>query len=279
MARKLGVRTPLDVNGTYVPAMGLGSIAVSPLDMASAYATLAAGGIYSTPTAIRKVVLPSGKVDTDAKWGVPKRKRVISDGVASVVTDILQDNVLYGTGTRAGFGRPAAGKTGTTDEHADAWFVGYTPQLATAVWMGYTRGEIPMLSVHGIAVSGGSFPAEIWHLYMEPALAALPVRDFAAPVNPVSYEPWHRGPYVLTYDPNPPPTDTETTTDTAGSETTKSPTKPTPPSPPSHAPATPPPPAPSPPPAAPPPPATPPPPAATPPPAPADGGTPLPPDA
>ena len=227
MARKLGVRTPLDVNGAYVPAMGLGSIAVSPLDMASAYATLAAGGIYSTPTAIRKVVLPGGKVDTDAKWGVPKRKRVISDGVASVVTDILQDNVLYGTGTRAGFGRPAAGKTGTTDEHADAWFVGYTPQLATAVWMGYTRGEIPMLSVHGIAVSGGSFPAEIWRLYMEPALAALPVRDFPAPVNPVTYEPWHRGPFVLTYDPNPPATSTDTT-DTEKGDTTKAPTKPSP---------------------------------------------------
>ena len=278
MARKLGVRTPLDVNGAYVPAMGLGSIAVSPLDMASAYATLAAGGIYSTPTAIRKVVLPSGKVDTDAKWGVPKRKRVISDGVASVVTDILHDNVLYGTGVRANFGRPAAGKTGTTDQHADAWFVGYTPQLATAVWMGYTRGEIPMLSVHGIAVSGGSFPAEIWRLYMEPALAALPVRDFPAPLNPVTYEPWHRGPYVLSYDPNA-PTTTDTTTDTTKGDTTKGPTKPVKPPPVSLTPAPPPPPASTPSPAAPPPPpATPPPQAPTPPPPPADGGTPPPPN-
>ena len=69
MARRLGVRSPLEVSGRYVPAMGLGSIAVSPLDMASAYATLAAGGIYSEPTAIRKVVLPNGKEDTDAGWG------------------------------------------------------------------------------------------------------------------------------------------------------------------------------------------------------------------
>ena len=110
MARKLGVRTPLDVNGTYVPAMGLGSIAVSPLDMASAYATLAAGGIYSEPTAIRRVILPDGTEDKEADWGKPRRKRVIPDGVASVVTEILEDNVLYGTGTRAGFGRPGGGQ-------------------------------------------------------------------------------------------------------------------------------------------------------------------------
>lgn len=277
MARKLGVRTPLDVNGTYVPAMGLGSIAVSPLDMASAYATLAAGGIYSTPTAIRKVVLPGGKVDKDARWGVPKRKRVISDGVASVVTDILQENVLYGTGTRAGFGRPTAGKTGTTDEHADAWFVGYTPQLATAVWMGYTRGEIPMESVHGISVSGGSFPAQIWRLYMEPSLAPLPVRDFPEPASPVAYETWSRGPYVLTYDPTPPPPPTETETETEKGETT-APTKP--PSPPSPAKPTPPPPPtpPSPTPPAEEPPAPTPPPPAAPPPPPDDGGTPPPPE-
>ena len=85
-----------------------------------------------------------------------RRTRVLSDGVAAVVTAILEDNVRYGTGTRAALTRPAAGKTGTTDEHADAWFVGYTPGLATAVWMGYTRGEVPMTNVHGISVSGGS---------------------------------------------------------------------------------------------------------------------------
>ena len=86
MARKLGVRSPLEVNGHYVPAMGLGSIAVSPLDMASAYATLAAGGVYSEPTAIRKVVLPNGKEDTEGGLGAPEadardpgRRRVEGD--------------------------------------------------------------------------------------------------------------------------------------------------------------------------------------------------------
>ena len=146
MARKLGVRTPLDVNGAYVPSMGLGSIAVTPLDMASAYATLAARGIYSKPMAITKVVLPKGQEDTKAGWGKPDRKQVISPGVAYEVTKILQDNVLSGTGVAANFGKPAAGKTGTTENHADAWFSGYTPQLEATVWMGYQAGEIPMLT-------------------------------------------------------------------------------------------------------------------------------------
>ena len=219
MARRLGVRTPLDVRGQFVPAMGLGSIAVSPLDMASAYATLAAGGMYSEPTAIRKVVLPSGKLDT--RWASDRRRtRAVPDGVASVVTSILEDNIRYGTGTRAALDRPAAGKTGTTDEHADAWFVGYTPRLATAVWMGYTRGEIPMLDVHGISVSGGSFPAEIWRRFMSPALEGTPVVDFPEPSQPAVFSTWERGPNALSYDPYyvaPTPETTETeTTETTG---------------------------------------------------------------
>ncbi len=212
-ARKLGVRSPLEVGGQYVPAMGLGSIAVSPLDMASAYATLAALGVYSEPTAIRKVVLPSGQEDIAAGWGTPKRTRVIPDWVAAKVTQILEDNVSYGTGVRAAFGRPAAGKTGTTDKHADAWFVGYTPELATAVWMGYASGEIPMQNVHGISVSGGSFPAQIWRLMMERTIGLRPVRDFPEPQTSPVYQPFQRGPLALSYDPlYVAPTTTETTT-------------------------------------------------------------------
>jgi penicillin-binding protein 1A len=200
LARRLGVRTPLEVRGQFVPAMGLGSVAVSPLDMASAYATLAAGGIYTEPTAIRKVIV---KGKPDSRWSTGHRRtRVLSDGVASVVTRILEDNVRYGTGTRAALSRPVAGKTGTTDEHADAWFVGYTPGLSTAVWMGYTRGEVPMTNVHGISVSGGSFPAEMWRRFMEPALAGFPPREFPAPTQPVSFRSWDRGPWALSYDPS-----------------------------------------------------------------------------
>ncbi len=219
VARRMGVRSQLDVDGAYVPAIGLGSIAISPLDLASSYATLAAEGVHAEPMAIRRVVLPDGKVDTGAGWGRPKRHRAVSEGVAAIVTRILEQNVQSGTGTRAAFGRPAAGKTGTNEEHADAWFAGYTPELATAVWVGYTRGEIPMLSVHGIAVSGGSFPAEIWRLFMEPALERTEPQPFSEPRVWPTWKPFTRGKYALTYDPNYTPdttrsTETDTTTTT-----------------------------------------------------------------
>lgn len=174
MAEKLGVKTKLKVDGAYVPSMGLGSIAVSPLDMASAYATLAAGGIACQPMTIRKVVLPNGKADGGAGWGKRKCKRVTSDGVAYTVTKILEENMQVGTGTGAQFGHTAAGKTGTTDNHADAWFSGYTPRLATTVWVGYPKGEIPMDNVHGISVAGGTFPAQIWRMFMGTAIGHLP---------------------------------------------------------------------------------------------------------
>ena len=201
VARRMGVRSPLDIKGAFVPAMGLGSVAVSPLDLASAYATLAAGGIHAEPMAIRRVVLRNGREDKDAGWGRPKRKRALSEGTAAVVTRILEQNMQSGTGTRAAFGRPAAGKTGTNEEHKDAWFAGYTPDLATTVWIGYTRAEIPMENVHGIAVSGGAFPAEIWRLFMEPALENDEPTDFAEPSLWPQWQPFTRGEYALTYDP------------------------------------------------------------------------------
>ena len=170
MARKLGIRTsPLPA----VPSLVLGSVGVTPLEMASAYATLAAGGVYSKPMAITKVVLPNGKVDRNAAWGAPKRERVIPDWVASTVTQVLEQNMLYGTGRNAHISNHTdAGKTGTTNNYADAWFSGYTPRLEATIWIGYPAAEIPMLNVHGTAVSGPTFPAQIWHLYMNTAIGA-----------------------------------------------------------------------------------------------------------
>ena len=124
--------------------------------------------------AIRKVVLPGGKVDKEAGWGVAQRKRVIPDWVASEVTRILGENMTSGTGVGAYFGKTSAGKTGTTDNFADAWFCGFTPALEATIWIGYPRGEIPMLSVHGIEVSGPTFPATIWKLFMERAVKYAP---------------------------------------------------------------------------------------------------------
>ncbi len=209
MAHRLGVQSPLQP----VPSIGLGSNAVSPLDMASAYATLASGGIYSRPMAIRRVILANGKEDDQAGWGQAERDRVIPDWVAATVTDILRQNVLYGTGTGANFGRPAAGKTGTTDDHADAWFCGYLPNLEATVWVGYPQGEIPMENVHGIAVAGGSFPAEIWRRFMEQAVRYSPAQEFSSPTTAPQWREFHQGPWAFS-GAVPETTSTTTTTTT-----------------------------------------------------------------
>lgn len=206
MAQKLGIRTsPLEA----VPALALGAIGVTPIEMASAYATIAAGGIYSKPMAITKVVLPDGSVDTQAGWGKPQQERVIPDWVASTVTKVLELNMLYGTGTGAHVaGHTDAGKTGTTDNYADAWFSGYLPYLEASVWIGYPKGEIPMLDVHGVAVSGPGFPATIWHNYMVTAIGKRGDRPFRVPATQPVWTSWH-GTYQLK---GAPPTTAGTTT-------------------------------------------------------------------
>jgi penicillin-binding protein 1A len=226
-ARRMGVRTPL----LAVPSLGLGSIAISPLDLASGYATIAGRGVYSRPMAIRKVILPGDREDTSAGWGEPRRRRVMSEGEAYVVTKILEENVQYGTGTGAALIRPVAGKTGTTDDHADAWFAGFTPDLTTVVWVGYPQGEIPMESVHGISVSGGSFPAEIWRLFMQRALWESEPLDWVVPAELPEWVPWERGDDVLSYDPyaKPAKEEKETTGETTAEEQPAEPTPPPPP--------------------------------------------------
>jgi penicillin-binding protein 1A len=222
MANRLGVASSLKTKeGAYVPSVGLGSIGVSPLDMASAYATIAAGGIYSKPMAIQKVAFApkaDGTVEEDRSWGKPKRRRVIADWVAAEVTRILEENIQSGTGVGANIGRTAGGKTGTTEEHADAWFCGITPTLSTTVWVGYPQAEIPMTNVHGISVAGGTFPASIWRLFMEEAIGSTPERDFPeAQSEPIwhSFTPGSYGgppPPPTYYYNNPPPPTTTTAT-------------------------------------------------------------------
>ena len=184
MAHRLGVHMSPD---RPFASIGLGSLAVDPLDMATAYATFPALGIYAKPRAIEKVVLPGGKVDSS--WGKPATKRVLSQGVAWKVTDVLRQNAQYGTGAGSGDGiHVNAGKTGTTENHEDAWFDGYTRQLSTVVWMGYPAGEIPMLDVHGQEVAGATFDVPIWHEYMAAALAHRPALGFALPKKYPSFE-------------------------------------------------------------------------------------------
>ena len=190
-AEMMGVTTPLDG----IPAEGLGGLrlGVSPLEMADAYATLASYGIHNDPIAITKVEFPDGKTDD---LGEPRRKRVLPEWVAYEATKILNQNVLSGTGTAANFGCDAAGKTGTTDSFTDAWFVGYTPNLAASVWVGYPDARVEMTSVHGISVAGGTFPAQIWHSFMSTADAGQ-CESFPVSTESPEYSPFY-GQYAST---------------------------------------------------------------------------------
>ena len=187
MAHKLGVTRPLD---DYF-AIGLGVEAVSPLEMARAFSTLANGGrrvdgsvLGNVPRAVLRV---EDGVNADAND--PVEKKAVEENDAAIVTSILQRVVSEGTGQRAALDdRSVAGKTGTTENYGDAWFVGYTPQLAVAVWVGYPDRLEPMeTEFNGDAVAGGTFPALIWRSFAKRALAHLeePPESFPYP----SYEP------------------------------------------------------------------------------------------
>jgi len=178
-AKLLGIKTKLDC----YPAEGLGGLTrgVTPLEMAGAYATLASGGVRHQTTGIEKVVFPDGKSENLAKG---KGKRVLTDGEAYEVTQVLHQNVLSGTGTAANYGCPAAGKTGTTDEAKDAWFVGYTPELSAAVWVGYPDAGVAMPGAQG-----GTYAAPVWHAFMTPAHGDF-CGDFPQPTEPAQFSPF-----------------------------------------------------------------------------------------
>src|SRR3954471_13244262 len=184
-AHMMGVTTQLDG----LPAEGLGGlrIGVSPLEMADAYATLASGGVHHKPVAITRVEFPDGKSD---KLGEVKGNRVMTDGEAMEVTKVLKQNVQSGTGVNANYGCPAAGKTGTTDNFTDAWFVGYEPHLTAAVWVGYPNSLVQMRSVHGIEVAGATFPSQIWHNFMQVAHRGF-CQDFPPPTTPFVSSPFY----------------------------------------------------------------------------------------
>ncbi|HKB93717.1 MAG TPA: transglycosylase domain-containing protein, partial [Gaiellaceae bacterium] len=177
MGHRLGIRSHLQ----QVCSITLGSQAITPLDLTTVYATFAANGIHHAPQAIALARGAQGKVVGRLQT---KGTRVLSPNTAALVTYALQGVIQHGTGTGANFGRPEAGKTGTAENYQDAWFCGYVPQLATCVWVGYPKGEIPLLGVEGYgSVFGGSLPATIWREFMSQAVGPMPVRDFPAPVS------------------------------------------------------------------------------------------------
>jgi penicillin-binding protein 1A len=180
MARNLGITER--INGPYFRqacAITLGSVGFTPLELTDVYATLASGGVQHDPQAFESIRGPNGKLIPLKSTG----RRVLTPNVAAEVTGALRGVVTGGTGTAAALGsRPVAGKTGTAENFQDAWFCGYVPQLATCVWIGYPKGEIPLLNVEGVGeVFGGTLPAEIWHNYMAGAVGNLPVKSFPTP--------------------------------------------------------------------------------------------------
>jgi penicillin-binding protein 1A len=188
VARRLGIRTPISTND----AMTLGGLreGVTPLDMAHAYETFATGGkrVWNAklgapdkgPVGVDVVRDSSGKVLVDNRKTLTA-ERVMPPGVAANVTSILETVIAYGTGKQAAIPGFAAGKTGTTENYGDAWFVGWNHDLTVAVWVGYPDKLVPMLTQFaGQPVAGGTFPALIWHNFMVQAMALLAQRKAAA---------------------------------------------------------------------------------------------------
>ncbi len=172
MAKAMGIR-PAELVGAY-PSQVLGTADVSPLEMAAAYSTLADGGVYHTPLLISQVTRANGAALPLPV--VPTARKVLTPGQAAAETYVLQQVVQHGTGGAAGpVGSPVAGKTGTTEHSTDAWFIGYTPKLTTAMWMGYADGARSMNGFRGLPqVTGGTIPAQLWHEFMTAALRSFP---------------------------------------------------------------------------------------------------------
>lgn len=181
MADKVGINIPAVDEGC---ALALGTSPVTPMEMARAYATFAARGKRPDPLVVLRVVSPQGETIFERK---PRSEQTVNQNVADTVSYILKQNILSGTGSAAKLQWPAMGKTGTAQDHQDASFVGATPELTTAVWMGFppdpVTKEIPLMqNVRGIRVTGGSFPATVWKKFMAESLKLYEKHgDFPSP--------------------------------------------------------------------------------------------------
>ncbi|MCL2803874.1 MAG: transglycosylase domain-containing protein [Micrococcales bacterium] len=185
LTKSMGIERADGEDWAMTPAMVLGTNEVSPLAMAAAYATFAAGGVYCRPQSIAEVVTAAGD---SLKLAGPQCQEVMDSGVAAAVSVALKGVIDHGTGTRARIydGRDQAGKTGTTDSHVAVWFAGYTAQLAAAVWAGHPEGNVPMtsLTINGVFLGspmGGTLPAGTWGRFMNNAMSGLEHVAFAQP--------------------------------------------------------------------------------------------------
>ncbi|HYT26265.1 MAG TPA: penicillin-binding transpeptidase domain-containing protein, partial [Actinomycetota bacterium] len=185
VARRMGIQVPTKGSLAYanhwnICSSVLGTGNTSVLDMASAFAVLANKGVRCEPYSIAKVVDRDNDVLLDRTRSKPRCEQVVEPGIAAQVTDILRGVVSGGTGVAANIGRPVAGKTGTAQGYTSAFFTGYTPQLATSVWVGHRKG-LRSMYVNGRPVYGGTIPAPIFHDFMSSAMAGLPVVGFPPP--------------------------------------------------------------------------------------------------
>ena len=174
-AHAAGLTSDLDIH----PSIALGAEEVSPLELANAYLTFANDGNRVEPYAIVRIEGPGGAVLWEPDR--PEPDQSIDQGISRAVTYALEQVIDHGTGRAADINRPAAGKTGTTQQAVDAWFAGYVPGYSAVVWMGYADGARPMEDVHGRTVTGGSFPAQIWQRFMTAAMDGREVADFPDP--------------------------------------------------------------------------------------------------
>jgi membrane peptidoglycan carboxypeptidase len=174
VAHRMGIRSRLR---PYCSAV-LGTNEVNTMEMASAFGTLATLGRRIPPTAIERIEDSHGNVLYEAD---SRPRQVLNPAVADIAVQILRKVILYGTGTAANIGRPAAGKTGTAQEWRDAWFAGFIPQLSAAVWVGHPRGQVSMVGTRIGNVTGGSFPAQIWNAFMSQVTPRMPVKEFKEP--------------------------------------------------------------------------------------------------
>ncbi len=174
-ARTMGITSDLPA----VHALALGAGEVTPFELASAYSSFATLGTWHEPHLVTRITDADGTV----LWEQPDEPiQVLDEGVAHFVTRTLEEVTRRGTGVNAQIGRPQAGKTGTSQDSADAWFVGYTPDLLASVWVGFPEGRVPMVPPRTReVVEGGRYPARIWAALMEPALATIPPTPFAQP--------------------------------------------------------------------------------------------------
>jgi penicillin-binding protein 1A len=176
VARRMGITTPLEP----VPSLPLGFAGVRPIEMAAAYAALGNDGIYNAPYYIESITDADGVV---LYQHTPDSRRAVSRQTARLATEVLETNVRSGTGTRARNNfQPAAGKTGTAQQARDVWFVGYTPQYATAVWIGATSNEIPLRIGSDGSPTGGEWSARIWGQYMNAILDGSARAEFLDPL-------------------------------------------------------------------------------------------------